>query len=183
MEFVTFFKYWRNQRRVFGAYWTLYGGAGSLLRSPYLHVALLLTALCAAFVDLSKVSISDIAISIIPNLLGFTIGAMAIALAFSSAETFKIVAEEGDPDSFFMKLMANLVHFIISQVLTLVSAIVGKAIQLSFLQYLTLGILLYAILVALAAGIQLFQAASLYNGAASLPAGNPDREANPSSGP
>jgi len=172
MELGTFFKYWRNQRQVFGDYWATYGRFGSLIRSPYLHVAIILTVLCGIFVDLAKVSISDLAISVIPNLLGFTIGAMAIALAFSSAQIFRIVAEEGEPDSFFMKLMANLLHFIISQVLTLISAIVGKAIASPMFQYLTLGLLLYAILVALAAGIQLFQAASVYNSAAGLPTSN-----------
>ena len=174
MGFGTFFKYWRNQKVIYGAYWELYGGAASLLMSPYLHVALVLTVFCAIFLDPSQLSISDIAISIIPNLLGFTIGAMAIALAFSSAQTFKIVAEDGEPDSFFMKLMANLVHFIITQVLTLVFAILGKVINFSGFQYLTLGVLLYAVMVALAAGIQLFQAASVYNSAASLPVDSND---------
>jgi hypothetical protein len=44
MGFATFFEYWRNQRRAFRSYWAIYGGAVSLFKSPYVHVAAILTA-------------------------------------------------------------------------------------------------------------------------------------------
>lgn len=111
---------------------------------------------------------SDIAISAIPNLLGFTVGAFAIVLAFSSAEIFKTLAEEGEPESFFMKLTANLVHFILIQVLALVSGIVAKITDYRVLDILTLLFLLYAILATFSAALQLFQTAIIYNATASL---------------
>jgi hypothetical protein len=117
---------------------------------------------------------SDIAISAIPNLLGFTVGALAIVLAFSSAEIFKTLAEDGDPRSFFMKLTANLVHFILAQVLALLCGIVAKIIDSRLLDIATLALLLYAVLVTLATALQLFQTAVIYNAHASL--GNDDDE-------
>lgn len=180
MGFGTFFSFWRNQAKTFRAYWAIYGGFLDFFKSPYLHVSAILAGVCIYYVDLSKVQFSSIAINVIPNILGFTLGAMAIALAFSSAELFKQIAEEGRPDSFFMKLMANLVHFTIAQVSALVVAIVAQAVQSPLLEYLTIALLLYAVLVTLATGMQLFHAAVVYNAAASLP-GEEDSKRSPDS--
>lgn len=95
-------------------------------------------------------------------------GAFAIVLAFSSAEIFKTLAEEGEPQSFFMKLTANLVHFILIQVIALVSGIVAKITDYRALDVLTLIFLLYAILATFSAALQLFQTAMIYNATASL---------------
>src|SRR6202035_2790028 len=112
---------WKGQAQTVRRYWIIYGGYRALLGSPYLHIALALSGIClwlwaqnAQHEYLAKAS--DIAIAAIPNLLGFTVGAFAIVLAFSSAKIFKTLAEEGEPLSFFMKLTANLVHFILIQV-------------------------------------------------------------------
>lgn len=138
-----------------------------------MHVALALSGLCIWLWAKNEHSeyvskAADIAIGVIPNLLGFTVGALAIVLAFSSAEIFKTLAEEGDPKSFFMKLTANLVHFILVQVLALSCGIVAKITDLRALDILTLVLLLYAILVTLSAALQLFQTAIIYNAHASL---------------
>lgn len=108
------------------------------------------------------------AVSVIPNLLGFTVGAMAIVLAFSSAPIFKMLAQDGDPRSYFMGLTANLVHFIIVQACALVVGIVGKSIGNKVIDSVALFFLFYGVLVTVSAGIQLFQTASLYNADASI---------------
>jgi hypothetical protein len=118
---------------------------------------------------------SDIAISAIPNLLGFTVGALAIVLAFSSAQIFKTLTEEGEPLSFFMKLTANLVHFILVQVLALICGILAKITDVRALDIVTLVILFYAILSTLSAALQLFQTAVIYNAHASLGADDKDQ--------
>lgn len=168
---------WKGQIETISRYWTIYGGGLALLKSPYLHLALVLTGICILFWAKNNhleyaAKASDIAISAIPNLLGFTVGALAIVLAFSSAQIFKTLAEEGEPQSFFMKLTANLVHFILAQVLALVSGIVAKIINSRVLDVVTLALLLYAVLVTLATALQLFQTAIIYNANASL--GNDD---------
>jgi hypothetical protein len=108
------------------------------------------------------------AVSVIPNLLGFTVGAMAIVLAFSSAPIFKMLAQDGDPRSYFMRLTVNLVHFIVVQASALIFGIVGKATGNSVVDVFALFFLFYGVLVTVSAGIQLLQTAGLYNQHASL---------------
>jgi hypothetical protein len=105
---------------------------------------------------------------VLPNLLGFTVGALAIVLAFSSAPVFETLAEKGDPQSFFMRLTASLIHFILAQVLALVAAIVGRITESASIDVLALFLLFYAVMVTFAAGLQLFLTAVIYNAKASI---------------
>jgi hypothetical protein len=165
-----FFSYWAGQRKIYSAYWAAYGGSLALLKSPYVHVSALVAGTCWYFFDAPAATrFSDIAISVIPNLLGFTIGAMAIVLAFSGAPIFKKLAEDGNPRSFFIRMMSNLVHFIVAQVSALVCGILAKSTGIAWLEPLTIFLLLYAILATAATAIQLFQAAVIYNAEASVP--------------
>jgi len=175
------FSYWKNQANTIQKYWILYGGFRAFFKSPYLYLALALTIISVWFWAENDhkeylVKASDLAISIIPNLLGFTVGALAIVLAFSSADIFKLLAEEGDPRSYFMKLTAALVHFIMVQVLTVICAIIAKITDSRILDILTLFCLFYAVLVTFAAALQLFLTAQLYNAHASL--GDDDKGQN-----
>ena len=164
----TFFgKQWGNQARAISHYWKIYGGPRALLLSPYLHLSLILTIICFWFWA-SKTTAAEIAIGVLPNLLGFTVGALAIVLAFSSAPVFETLAERGEPQSFYMKLTASLIHFILVQVLALVSAIVARITESTSVDVFALFLLFYAVLVTFAAGIQLFLTAIIYNAKASL---------------
>ena len=163
------FRFWANQYRAIRTYWKVYGGFSALIRSPYVQISLLLTLLSSLAKGYSF-GATEIAVGVLPNLLGFTVGAMAIVLAFSSAELFVSLAERGEPESFFIKLTANLVHFIGVQVLALTSGIAAKITDLKFFDPLVMFLLYYAVLVAFSAGLQLFQTASIYNAQASLSA-------------
>jgi hypothetical protein len=112
---------------------------------------------------------SELAVGVLPNLLGFTVGALAIVLAFSSADIFRIIAEDGNPRSFFLTLTANLMHFICVQVLALLSAIVARIIDWLVLDFISLVLLIYAVIVTFSAALQLFQTARIYNAKASIP--------------
>lgn len=167
------FEYWKNQAETIRDYWTIYGGFRALFKSPYLIVAFLLTVGSVYFWAVNGngeylVKASDLVVSAIPNLLGFTVGALAIVLAFSSAEIFKILAEEGDPQSYFMKLTSNLVHFIMVQVLALICGVVAKITDSRVLDVLSLFFLYYAVLVTFSAALQLFLTAQVYNAHTSL---------------
>ena len=164
------FSQWAGVRNAVKHYWWIYGGLGALLRSPYIHSALLLTivAYIGGRFSPTASNASDIALSAIPNLLGFTVGALAIVLAFSSADIFSALAEKGEPQSFFMKMTASLVHFIAVQALTLIVAILAKITGLPVLDIATLFLLFYAVLVTFAAGVQLYNTAIIYNAHASL---------------
>jgi hypothetical protein len=166
-----FGKQWGNQARAINHYWQIYGGARALFLSPYLHISFILTVVSHWF-SASKTSAAEIAVGVLPNLLGFTVGALAIVLAFSSAPVFNTLAEKGQPQSFYMKLTASLIHFILIQVLALVTAIVARITESSRLDTLALFLLFYAVLVTFAAGIQLFLTAIIYNAKASIEENN-----------
>ena len=167
------FEYWESQADTVRQYWGIYGGFPALLKSPYLFVSVCLTLVCLAFWSVNEkgeylVKASDLAVSAIPNLLGFTVGALAIVLAFSSATIFKLLAEEGDPQSYFMKLTSNLVHFILVQVVALICGLIAKVTDSRALDVVTLFFLFYAILVTFSTALQLFLTAQVYNAHTSL---------------
>jgi hypothetical protein len=107
------------------------------------------------------------------------VGALAIVLAFSSASVFETLAERGEPLSFYMKLTASLIHFILVQVLALVTAIFARITESPSMDVLALFLLFYAVLVTFAAGIQLFLTAVIYNARASI---NGQKKPNSESG-
>jgi hypothetical protein len=162
-----FGKQWVNQARAINHYWQIYGGPKAFLLSPYLHVSFVLTIVCFRYWA-GKITASEIAVGVLPNLLGFTVGALAIVLAFSSAPVFETLAERGEPQSFYMKLTASLIHFILIQVLALIAAIVARITESTSVDVLALFLLFYAVLVTFAAGMQLFLTAIIYNAKASL---------------
>jgi hypothetical protein len=180
LRFNHFFDQWKGQGKTLSNYWKVYGGLGALLRSPYLQISALLTVLCVAFWSKADGAVHayDISVGVLPNLLGFTVGALAIVLAFSSADIFKLLAEEGEPTSFFLTLTANLVHFILVQVVALTTGIVAKIVDVRELDILSLLLLIYAVLVTLSAAFQLFQTARIYNAKASIPSIEPTPSKN-----
>jgi hypothetical protein len=163
-----FFEQWTGLSRSIRQYWFTYGGLRSILRSPHVHVSFLLTITCIAF-GIPDVRAADIALGAVPNLLGFTVGALAIVLAFSSADIFRALAEDGKPTSFFMTLTANLTHFVSVQVLALIIAALAKFTGVRLLDYIALFFLFYAVLVTFATALQLFHTARIYNANASIP--------------
>jgi hypothetical protein len=162
----SFNKQWENQASAVERYWTIYGGYRALLLSPYLHVSVLLTVITWGFKSGER-SASEIAVGVLPNLLGFTVGALAIVLAFSSAAVFETLAEKGDPQSFYLKLTGSLIHFILVQVF---AAIVARMTERPLIDLLSLFLLFYAVIVTFAAGLQLFLTAVIYNKKASVDA-------------
>jgi hypothetical protein len=165
----SFSRQWVNQVEEVSQYWAVYGGFRALLQSPYLHISAILTVITWGF-RASNHSASEIAVGVLPNLLGFTVGALAIVLAFSSAAVFATLAERGAPQSFFMRLTGSLIHFIMIQVLALVSAIIARMTDKTFMDFVSLFLLFYAVIVTFAAGLQLFLTAVIYNAKASIDA-------------
>lgn len=167
--FTALIEYWKNQSKTLSHYWAIYGGWRALFLSPYVHISLVLTAACS-YLNTRPLSAADVTVGVIPNLLGFTVGALAIVLAFSSADIFETLAQKGKPKSFFMTLTANLIHFMLIQVIALVLGIFTKLSGKSYLEIPTLFFLFYAVTATFAAGIQLFLTAIIYNTKASLDA-------------
>lgn len=97
---------------------------------------------------------------------------MAIVLSIASTKIFVNLAEDGEPKSFFMRLMANLVHFVSMQVIALSFGIIGKIgpegnIKV-FADYAALFFLYYSVLTSMAVAIQLFLTSQAFNAYASI---------------
>jgi hypothetical protein len=157
------FRPWKNQIRAFRKYWKLYGGWAALATSPFFQASITLGFIVPYFAHI-KIDLAPYAISIVPNLLGFSVGSMAILLAFSSSTIFTLIAEEGAENSLFLNMVANFVHFIVVQAiclcLALVSSFVTKFVPLRFSVNV---MLFYAIFTAVSTGMQLFNVAHIYN--------------------
>lgn len=53
----------------------------------------------------------QLTIDVVPSLLGFALGGMAIMLAFSTGRFLEAIKQGGKDDSYFMKIMASFFHF------------------------------------------------------------------------
>lgn len=173
---------------IFRQYWKAYGGLSELLHSFYLHIALILLALtlntwispicqngssCVAWWDQS--------ISVLPNLLGFTLGGFAIFIGFGD-EKFRALLAEPEADeklpTVYVELCASFVHFILIQILALTLAVIAKSwwFYASWMEPLRnilpwlngiigaigYGFFLYALMSLLAATMHVFRIAGLY---------------------
>lgn len=111
-------------------YWRAYGGIRSLLSSPYLYIATLLTI--ALFPHWSAPDWWDDVLSIMPNLLGFSLGGYAMLIAFGDEKFMKIISGDDDGSvSPYMELSATFTHFIILQILSIILALFAKTYSFS----------------------------------------------------
>jgi hypothetical protein len=152
-----FFTYYKGVRKSFQTYWQLYGGWLALYRSPYLHLAILLSIASFPLWTSSKGQVTwyGIAISVLPNLLGFTLGGFAILLAFGNEKFLSRICgpdNDGTPSP-YLKLCGSFAHFIVVQVLALMLGFLGNAWPTEnwFANFLGLAVFYYAILTTLMA--------------------------------
>lgn len=162
--------------KTFRTYWALYGGHRALLGSPYLYFALLFSVITAPYwlssdQDGSR-AWAQTAIDTIPSMLGFSMGGMAIMLAFSNAEIFKAITQNGSPNSFFVTVVANFFHFILVQTIAVLLALLCKAYPNDFTSFCGYFAFSYAILVGVATAGQLLGTAQIFNASASIPPAN-----------
>lgn len=149
---------YKGVRDSFVLYLRSYGGVGSCVRSPYLHIAAIIS-LAAYPIWLQKLSFAwfDLTISILPNILGFTLGGYAILLAFGDENFRKLISgrdTDGKPSP-FMVLNGTFIHFILVQSASILLALVGKAWDITTGTFALIGLLalVYSITTAIAAAL------------------------------
>jgi hypothetical protein len=164
-------------------YWESYGGVRSLIRSPYLITAAVITLLIYPF---WKESLwVEVAYNVFPDLLGFTLGGFAIFVAFGNEKFSKLITGDG-PDgavSPLLEISAKFAHFIFVQIFSLIYSIVFCALRTlegfswrflealeNYLHYGTdffsyIGALgtIYALILAVAATTAIFRIIALYD--------------------
>lgn len=112
----------------FPRYFEAYGGLNALVKSRYFWVAAVVTAACSRYFTTPKWW--DLSISVVPGLVGFSIAGVAIFVSLGSDALRSRIAGRmpGEAeDSPFMAFMAMFTHFIVVQLLALISAFVAKA--------------------------------------------------------
>jgi hypothetical protein len=165
-------------KSILAKYWKAYGGYKALIISPYLRCAFVLTLLL--FPLWTKPDWWNDVLSIIPSLLGFSLGGYAMWMAIGDDNFRKLISgedEEGETSP-YMEVNAAFVHFILLQMLSIILALFAKAyyfhIPLNhwFANYIWLGLIynffaylvfVYALLSAIAATLALLNVSSWYD--------------------
>ena len=114
-------------RKLFARYWVAYGGFKSIVGSPYMHASLFITLISSGiWLEYDWV---EIPISVLPNIIGFSLGGYAIWLALGDDKFRASISgkTKDGRESPFIIVNATFVHFIVLQILALIAALIGKS--------------------------------------------------------
>jgi hypothetical protein len=150
----------------FQAYWLAYGGYKVLFRSPYLWLSFGLTCFIVPAWD-TRADGNQIwvglALQIIPSIVSFSLGAMAIILSVASGKFLSVIQQSGRTDSFFMKMIAAFFHFILVQFIALFAAIFGTLYTHLALSFVGCFLFVYSLACGIAAAAALVNVAMIRN--------------------
>ena len=112
---------------VWSRYWNAYGGFKALLYSRYFIISCVVTLVTFPFWMQS--SWWDLPLSIMPNLLGFSLGGLAILIGVIQPETMSVLATKDKATSIttMSKFTATFTHFVLVHAACLFLAILCKA--------------------------------------------------------
>ena len=115
-------------REVFSAYWSAYGGTRELLRSPYLHASFVI--LLVSWSVWNEPMWWQTVISVMPNIIGFSIGGFAVWLGFGDQDFRSLLIETNNERgiSAYESVNASFVHFILLEIGALISALVAGSL-------------------------------------------------------
>lgn len=142
----TRFKQWRVIRQFLGRYIRDYGGLGSILRSPFLHFAILFAVLVQK--QLKDGQLQALTLQTIPNLLGFSLGAYALLFSLISQRlkgALKAIQNDNGV-SYFDEMNATFLHFILMQVVAFLWVVGSQSTIISDINNLFVnefGVILY----------------------------------------
>jgi len=116
----------KTTREVWARYWRAYGGVSELCRSFYFHASLFVTAISYPF--WTREGWWEVPIGALPNLLGFTLGGLAILLGLAEARVIRLLSSDGGGQnpSELAGLVASFAHFVVIQGLALVAALLCR---------------------------------------------------------
>jgi len=180
-------KYQENNdigKSAFKRYWHAYGGSLALVKSLYLWSALALTLVL--YPAWSQPGWWSDVISIMPNLLGFSLGGYALWMSIGDDNFKNLIIRNGDKNrpSPYMQVNATFAHFIMLQLFALLTALTAKTFyftlaesnpfypltQTAGFQFFCVAgyaigyfLFIYALLSALAATLALFRVSSWYD--------------------
>jgi hypothetical protein len=164
-------------------YWTCYGGWKALFTSTYFWLSIIISA--ALYPAWTNPGWWDTVLSIMPNLLGFSLGGYAMWMSIGDDKFKKMISgpeADGSPSP-YMEVNATFVHFIILQILSLLCALFAKTyyfklptnhpileffgenfgVAVACGYYISYLVFIYAILSAVAATFALLRISSWYD--------------------
>lgn len=162
----------------FFEYWTAYGGWKALFTSKFFWISLILNLVMYHAWYPIESKWWDQVTSIIPSILGFTLGGFAMWVAIGDEKFKSLIAgndEDEDGVSPFMEVNATFTHFVLLQILALIFAIIAANFDYVLIsnKYLTIGamafsftgyfLFLYALLTAIAAVFAILKVAKWYD--------------------
>ncbi|MDH4539775.1 hypothetical protein [Sulfitobacter faviae] len=158
--------------KAFKIYWKAYGGFWALVKSPFFLVSLILTAVLIGIWlpidDSGERMWAALALSVLPSLISFSLGALAIMFSMTSGTFLRILHQDGDNNSLFMKTVATFFHFMLVQIIALILVLALEAYDTLLLSLLGFWAFAYSILCGLAAASNIVLLADLKNKAAPL---------------
>jgi hypothetical protein len=112
-------------------YWRIYGGLKAISSSPYVLIAALLSLLMSGI--WTKEGWWDTPLAVLPNLVGFTLGGMALLTGWSNSRFIsKLMGRSSNGDEGpFLKLVATFTHFLLVQIFSILFTLVAKSRPLS----------------------------------------------------
>lgn len=155
--------------RVLHNFVAIHGGTRSFVRSPFLLLSCVFTFFCFPlwlFEEFRREQLGDVIFQVVPSMLGFSLGGMAILLAFSSPSFVRQIRQGGKPDSLFMKTIASFFFFIMIQTATLLIALLMKGNSFIVFAFCVTFLLIYSIFTAFAIAFNLFDIARIFNAVA-----------------
>ena len=113
-------------------YFIYFGPIRDILYTPYFHLAVI-TALFISLFSQCPNGWSSIALSVLPNILGFSVGGYAIIITFGDDEFRKFLAKTTTNDGKSILLVINgaFMHFIISQTLAIFLAYINQSLAIT----------------------------------------------------
>lgn len=150
-----------NNEEELKAYWIVYGGFKAIWSSAFFWIAVVLTLILRPL--WCSGNWIQTASDLLPGLLGFSIGALAIMLTAPGFKVFEIIAEGGDPRSHFMIMASRLVHFIIVQSLAIVVMLIAKTYSSGWTNGVGFLLMAYALMTAVSIALTLFGLARMLN--------------------
>lgn len=114
---------------IFKTYWNYYGGFKELIKSGYFYLSFFINLLC--FNTWTVAGWWNDVLTIIPGMLGFTLGGLSVLMAFSNSNfqsiLVKVTSKRGI--TLWQGMPATFTHYIIVQVTALLLALVLKSLD------------------------------------------------------
>lgn len=166
-------KQYKGVIKKFSRYWQDYGGIGALVCSPYLHISLLITLFSYGFWSDANKAWWTHNLSILPNILGFTLGGFALFLGIGSDKFREILISMPNDNACtnpYTSAVAAFVHFAVIQLLAILVGVLGNALVPQITHQLTIivfgfigyGLFIYSLTLALSVCLSIFAMANLY---------------------